>query len=55
MDRDSPIRALCDAHAIPVILYLDENGPRTKTKYTAPSAGTPTCPTSSGAWRPRAS
>ena len=36
MDRDSPIRALCDAHAIPVILYLDENGPRTKTEiYSA--------------------
>ena len=35
MDRDSPIRALCDAHAIPVILYLDENGPGTKTEVYA--------------------
>ena len=35
MDRDSPIRALCDAHVFPVILYLDENGPKTKTEVYA--------------------
>lgn len=36
MDRDSPIRALCDAHVFPVILYLDESGPRTKAEiYSA--------------------
>lgn len=35
MDRDSPIRALCDAHSIPVILHLDENGPWMKTEVYA--------------------
>ncbi len=55
MDRDSPIRALCDAHVFPVILYLDESGPRTKAEVYAASAGTPTCPPSSNAWRSLAS
>ena len=34
--EEHPIRVLCDAHVIPMLMFLRENGPSTKTAiYTA--------------------
>ena len=34
--EEHPIRVLCDAHVIPMLMFLKENGPSTKTRiYTA--------------------
>ena len=34
--EEHPIRVLCDAHVIPMLMFLRENGPSTKTViYTA--------------------
>ena len=34
--EEHPIRVLCDAHIIPMLMFLKENGPSTKTTiYTA--------------------
>lgn len=34
--EEHPIRVLCDAHVIPMLMFLRENGPGTKTAiYTA--------------------
>ena len=30
-----PIRVLCDAHIIPMLMFLDDNGPKCKTEIYA--------------------
>ena len=32
---EHPIRVLCDAHVIPMLMFLDDNGPRCKTEIYA--------------------
>ena len=34
-DKEHPISVLCDAHVIPMLMFLDDNGPRCKTEIYA--------------------
>ena len=34
-EKEHPISVLCDAHIIPMLMFLDENGPRCKTEIYA--------------------
>ncbi len=34
-EKEHPISVLCDAHVIPMLMFLDDNGPRCKTEIYA--------------------
>ena len=34
-EMEHPFSVLCDAHVIPMLMFLDENGPRCKTEIYA--------------------
>lgn len=34
-EKEHPISVLCDAHVIPMLMFMDENGPRCKTEIYA--------------------
>ena len=34
-DKEHPISVMCDVHVIPMLMFLDENGPRCKTEIYA--------------------
>lgn len=34
-EKEHPISVLCDAHVIPMLMFLDDNGPKCKTEIYA--------------------